>query len=71
MKQGCEKSTKAMGKKVQAGASVAQSLKAAKASPSKRAADDNDDKVEVVESHAHVKVHVDQLTEALEKIGVE
>ncbi|KIO05677.1 hypothetical protein M404DRAFT_25375 [Pisolithus tinctorius Marx 270] len=57
MKQGCEKSTKAVGKKVQAGASVMQSSKAVKADPSKRATDDddNDDEVEVVESHTHAK----------------
>ncbi|KIO02800.1 hypothetical protein M404DRAFT_27696 [Pisolithus tinctorius Marx 270] len=97
MKQGCEKSTKAAGKKAQAGASVAQTSKAAKAGPSKRAADDDDDddEVEVVESHTRTKgkapslrllraeateshaaylrlqVRVDQLAEALEKIGVE
>ncbi|KIN93444.1 hypothetical protein M404DRAFT_36110 [Pisolithus tinctorius Marx 270] len=108
MKQGCEKSMKAAGKKAQAGAFIAQSSKAAKAGPSKRATDD--DEVEVVESHTCTKgkapvrgrldpkvmadllqslrllcaeaaelhaaylrlqVHVDQLAEALEKIGVE
>ncbi|KAI5994595.1 hypothetical protein F5J12DRAFT_896704 [Pisolithus orientalis] len=53
---GCEKSTKAAGKKVQAGTSVVWSSKAARAGPSKRAADNDDNnKVEVVESHAHVK----------------
>ncbi|KIN99662.1 hypothetical protein M404DRAFT_30327 [Pisolithus tinctorius Marx 270] len=112
MKQGCEKSTKAAGKKAQAGASVARASKTAKASSSKRVVDndDDDDEVEVVESHMHAKgkapvrsrldakvaadlsqslrllraeaaesqaaylrlqVHVDQLAEALEKIGVE
>ncbi|KIO11958.1 hypothetical protein M404DRAFT_19769 [Pisolithus tinctorius Marx 270] len=112
MKQGCEKSMKAAGKKAQAGASVARSSKAAKAGPSKRAADNdnNNDEVEVAESHTRAKgkapvhgrldpkvtadlsqslrllrveaaeshaaylrlqVRVDQLTEALEKIGVE
>ncbi|KIN99754.1 hypothetical protein M404DRAFT_30218 [Pisolithus tinctorius Marx 270] len=112
MKQGCEKSMKAAGKKAQAGASIARSSKAAKAGPSKRAADDDDDddEVEVVESHTRAKgkapvhgrldpkvaadlsqslrllraeaaeshaaylrlqVRMDQLAEALEKIGVE
>ncbi|KAI6035640.1 hypothetical protein F5J12DRAFT_887437 [Pisolithus orientalis] len=85
MKQGCKKLTKAMGKKAQAGASVTWALKTAKASSSKRVIDDddNDDEVKVVESHTHAKgkapvcsrldakVHVDQLAEALEKIGVE
>ncbi|KIO11986.1 hypothetical protein M404DRAFT_19802 [Pisolithus tinctorius Marx 270] len=108
MKQRCEKSMKATGKRAQAGALVAQASRSMKASPSKRAVDD--DKVEVVESHMCTKgkapvrsqlnakvaanlsqslrllcaeaaesqaaylclqVHVDQLTEALEKIGVE
>ncbi|KIO04378.1 hypothetical protein M404DRAFT_26239 [Pisolithus tinctorius Marx 270] len=57
MKQGCEKSMKAAGKKVQAGASVTWSSKAVKAGPSKRATDnDNDnDEVEVVESHTCAK----------------
>ncbi|KIO02725.1 hypothetical protein M404DRAFT_27642 [Pisolithus tinctorius Marx 270] len=57
-KQRCEKLTKAMGKRVQAGASVAQASKTTKASPSKRAVDDDDnddDEVEVVESHMHAK----------------
>ncbi|KIO00008.1 hypothetical protein M404DRAFT_29840 [Pisolithus tinctorius Marx 270] len=45
---GCEKSMKAMGKRAQAGASIARSSKAPKAGPSKRAHDDNI--VEVVES---------------------
>ncbi|KIO11672.1 hypothetical protein M404DRAFT_20290 [Pisolithus tinctorius Marx 270] len=112
MKQGCEKSTKATGKKAQAGASVARASKTAKVSSSKRVVDDDDDdnKVEVVESHTRAKgkapvhsrldakvaadlsqllrllraeaaesqaaylrlqVRVDQLAEALEKIGVE
>ncbi|KIO12980.1 hypothetical protein M404DRAFT_19660 [Pisolithus tinctorius Marx 270] len=113
MKQRCEKSTKAMGKRAQAGASVAQASRSVKAGPSKRAVDDNDDnddKVEVVESHTrvkgkapvhsrldakvtanlsqslrllcaeavesqaaylHLQVRIDQLAEALEKIGVE
>ncbi|KIO09323.1 hypothetical protein M404DRAFT_21882 [Pisolithus tinctorius Marx 270] len=110
MKQRCEKSTKAAGKRVQAGASVAQASRSMKAGPSKRAVDDDNDKVEVVESHTRTKgkapvrsrldakvvanlsqslrllraeavesqatylrlqVRVDQLTEALEKIGVE
>ncbi|KIO01579.1 hypothetical protein M404DRAFT_28603, partial [Pisolithus tinctorius Marx 270] len=91
MKQRCKKSTKAVGKRVQAGTSVAQASKTAKAGPSKRTVDDDDndnnDEVEVVESHAHAKgkapaaesqaaylrlqVCVDQLAEALEKIGVE
>ncbi|KIO11993.1 hypothetical protein M404DRAFT_19816 [Pisolithus tinctorius Marx 270] len=94
MKQRCKKSTKAAGKRAQAGTSVAQASKTVKAGPSKRTVDNNndDDKLEVVESHACVKgkapvriaeaaelqatylclqVHVDQLTEALEKIGVE
>ncbi|KIO08066.1 hypothetical protein M404DRAFT_23330 [Pisolithus tinctorius Marx 270] len=109
MKQRCEKSMKAMGKRAQAGASVTQASRTAKAGPSKRAIDD-DGKVEVVKSHMHMKgkapvcsrldakvaadlsqllrllraeamelqatylhlqVHVNQLTEALEKIGVE
>ncbi|KIN95452.1 hypothetical protein M404DRAFT_34142 [Pisolithus tinctorius Marx 270] len=48
---GCEKSTKAAGKRAQAGASIARSSKAPKAGPSKRAHDDDDDDiVEVVES---------------------
>ncbi|KIO12295.1 hypothetical protein M404DRAFT_20119 [Pisolithus tinctorius Marx 270] len=48
---GCEKLTKAAGKRVQAGASIVQSLKAPKAGPSKWAHDNNDDNiVEVVES---------------------
>ncbi|KIO08933.1 hypothetical protein M404DRAFT_22750 [Pisolithus tinctorius Marx 270] len=57
MKQGCEKSMKAVGKKAQAGASITWSSKAAKAGPSKRATDDNDDddEVEVVKSHTHAK----------------
>ncbi|KAI5995290.1 hypothetical protein F5J12DRAFT_896514 [Pisolithus orientalis] len=41
MKQGCEKLTKAMGKKAQAGTLVTQSLKAVKAGLSKRATDDD------------------------------
>ncbi|KIO01292.1 hypothetical protein M404DRAFT_28829 [Pisolithus tinctorius Marx 270] len=53
MKQGCEKSTKATGKKVQTGTPVTQSSRAAKAGPSKRAADN--DKVEVVESYTRAK----------------
>ncbi|KIN96853.1 hypothetical protein M404DRAFT_32806 [Pisolithus tinctorius Marx 270] len=53
MKQRCEKSTKAVGKRAQAGASVAQASRSAKAGPSKRAIDD--DEVEVVESHTHAK----------------
>ncbi|KIO04839.1 hypothetical protein M404DRAFT_25919 [Pisolithus tinctorius Marx 270] len=107
MKQRCEKSTKAAGKRAQAGTSLAQASKTTKAGPSKRTIDDE---VEVVESHAHMKgkaparsqldarvaadlsqslrllraeaaesqatylhlqVRVDQLAEALEKIGVE
>ncbi|KIO12016.1 hypothetical protein M404DRAFT_19837 [Pisolithus tinctorius Marx 270] len=82
---GCKKSTKAAGKKAQAGASVARASKTAKASSSKRVVDDDDDddKVEVVESHTcakgkaavrsqlNAKVRIDQLAEALEKIGVE
>ncbi|KIN97490.1 hypothetical protein M404DRAFT_32221 [Pisolithus tinctorius Marx 270] len=52
MKQRCEKSTKAAGKRAQAGTSVAQASKTTKASPSKRTVDD---KVEVVESHACTK----------------
>ncbi|KIO12306.1 hypothetical protein M404DRAFT_19161, partial [Pisolithus tinctorius Marx 270] len=110
MKQRCEKSTKAVGKRAQAGTSVAQASKTAKAGPSKRTVDDDDDEVEVVESHTRAKgkapvhsrldakvaadlsqslrllraeaaesqaaylrlqVRVDQLAEALEKIGVE
>ncbi|KIO08741.1 hypothetical protein M404DRAFT_22583 [Pisolithus tinctorius Marx 270] len=112
MKQGCEKSMKATGKKAQAGTLVARASKTVKASSSKRVVDDNDDddEVEVVESHMHAKgkapvhsrldakvtadlsqslrllhaeaaelqatylrlqVRVDQLAEALEKIGVE
>ncbi|KIN93399.1 hypothetical protein M404DRAFT_36140 [Pisolithus tinctorius Marx 270] len=48
---GCEKSTKAVGKWAQAGASIVQSSKAPKAGPSKQAHDDDDDNiVEVVES---------------------
>ncbi|KIO08929.1 hypothetical protein M404DRAFT_22741 [Pisolithus tinctorius Marx 270] len=108
MKQRCEKSTKAMGKRAQAGTLVAQASRSTKAGPSKRAVDDN--KVEVVKSHMCMKgkapvhswldvkvvadllqslrllraeatesqaaylrlqVHIDQLAEALEKIGVE
>ncbi|KIO01184.1 hypothetical protein M404DRAFT_28914 [Pisolithus tinctorius Marx 270] len=110
IKQGCKKLNKSMGKKVQKGTSTTQSLKAAKASLSKRAADDDNDEVQVVKSCACVKgkatvcggldskvtanlsqslrllhteatelhaaylclqVCVDQLTEALEKIGVD
>ncbi|KIO08763.1 hypothetical protein M404DRAFT_22625 [Pisolithus tinctorius Marx 270] len=56
MKQRCEKSTKAAGKRAQAGASVAQASRSAKAGPSKRAIDDDDDdEVEVVKSHTHAK----------------
>ncbi|KIN98790.1 hypothetical protein M404DRAFT_31109 [Pisolithus tinctorius Marx 270] len=52
----CKKSTKAVGKWVQAGASIAQSLKAPKAGPSKWAHDDDDDDiVEVVKSRTHGK----------------
>ncbi|KAI5996604.1 hypothetical protein F5J12DRAFT_896130 [Pisolithus orientalis] len=106
---GCEKSTKATGKKVQAGASAS---KTAKASLSKRVIDDDDDddEVKVVKSHTRAKgkapvhsqldakvmadlsqllrllraeamesqatylrlqVRINQLAEALEKIGVE
>ncbi|KIO02917.1 hypothetical protein M404DRAFT_27533 [Pisolithus tinctorius Marx 270] len=51
MKQGCEKSTKAAGKRAQAGASIGRSSKAPKAGLSKQAHDDDDnDIVEVVES---------------------
>ncbi|KAI5994597.1 hypothetical protein F5J12DRAFT_896712 [Pisolithus orientalis] len=77
MKQGCKKSTKAAGKKAQAGTSVTWASKTAKASLSKRVIDgnDNDDEVKVVKSHTHAKgkalVHMDQPTKALEKIGVE
>ncbi|KIO12260.1 hypothetical protein M404DRAFT_20084 [Pisolithus tinctorius Marx 270] len=113
IKQGCEKSNKSAGKKMQTGMVTAWSAKAAKAGSSKWAAakDDNDnDKVKVVESHmcgkgkapVHnqldakvvadlsqllrllrakamesqaaylcLQVHIDQLAEALEKIGVE
>ncbi|KIN96109.1 hypothetical protein M404DRAFT_33590 [Pisolithus tinctorius Marx 270] len=111
MKQGCEKSTKATGKRAQASASIGRSSKAPKAGPSKRAHDDDDDDiVEVVESrtrgkgkapvrggldgkatpalsrvltmvraeaaasHAatmHLQVRIDQLTEALEELGIE
>ncbi|KIN97689.1 hypothetical protein M404DRAFT_32034 [Pisolithus tinctorius Marx 270] len=110
MKQRCEKSTKAVGKRAQAGVSVTQASRSTKAGPSKRAIDNDDDKVEVVESHTRAKgkapvhsrldakvaadpsqslrllraeaaesqaaylrlqVRVDQLAEALEKIGVE
>ncbi|KIO04647.1 hypothetical protein M404DRAFT_26097 [Pisolithus tinctorius Marx 270] len=53
MKQRCKKLTKAMGKRVQAGASVTQALKTVKASPSKRAVDN--DEVEVVKSHTRMK----------------
>ncbi|KIN93134.1 hypothetical protein M404DRAFT_36370 [Pisolithus tinctorius Marx 270] len=109
MKQRCEKSTKAAGKRAQASTSVTQASRSTKAGPSKRAIDD-DNKVEVVESHTRAKgkapvrsrldtkvaadlsqslrllcaeaaesqaaylrlqVRVDQLAEALEKIGVE
>ncbi|KIO03684.1 hypothetical protein M404DRAFT_26972 [Pisolithus tinctorius Marx 270] len=109
MKQRCKKLTKAAGKRAQAGALVAQASKTAKASPSKRTVDD-DDEVEVVKSHTrmkgkapvhsrlnarvtadlsqslrllraeavesqatylHLQVCIDQLTEALEKIGVD
>ncbi|KIO11725.1 hypothetical protein M404DRAFT_20339 [Pisolithus tinctorius Marx 270] len=108
MKQRCKKSTKATGKRAQAGTSVTQASRSTKASPSKRAIDD--DEVEVVKSHTCAKgkapvhsqldtkvmadllqslrllcakatesqatylclqVHVNQLAEALEKIGVE
>ncbi|KIO07149.1 hypothetical protein M404DRAFT_24232 [Pisolithus tinctorius Marx 270] len=57
MKQRCEKLTKATGKRAQAGASVAQASRTMKAGPSKRAVDNNDDndEVEVVKSHTHVK----------------
>ncbi|KIO00585.1 hypothetical protein M404DRAFT_29519 [Pisolithus tinctorius Marx 270] len=55
MKQRCEKSTKAVGKRAQAGTSVAQASRSAKAGPSKRAIDDDDNEVEVVESHTHAK----------------
>ncbi|KIO03193.1 hypothetical protein M404DRAFT_27180 [Pisolithus tinctorius Marx 270] len=59
MKQGCEKSNKGAGKRVQAGASIGavHSTKAPKAGPSKQALDDNDDddNMEVVETHAHGK----------------
>ncbi|KAI6012802.1 hypothetical protein F5J12DRAFT_781660 [Pisolithus orientalis] len=109
MKQGCEKSSKGAGKRLQAGASTgaAQSTKVLKASPSKWA---HDNDVEVVETHAcgkgkapmhggvdektatglsqalglvraeamaahvanlHLQVHVEQLAEALAKLGVE
>ncbi|KAI6155652.1 hypothetical protein BKA82DRAFT_17482 [Pisolithus tinctorius] len=53
MKQGCEKSNKGVGKRVQAGALIVHSTKAPKASPSKRALndDDDDDDMEVVETH--------------------
>ncbi|KIN96820.1 hypothetical protein M404DRAFT_32858 [Pisolithus tinctorius Marx 270] len=112
MKQGCEKSNKGVGKKVQAGASVVRSTKAPKAGPSKQAHndDDKDDDVEVVKTCAHSKgkapvcgrfdgktasdisqalgmvraeavaahaanlrlqVHIEQLLEALAKLGVE
>ncbi|KAI6015153.1 hypothetical protein F5J12DRAFT_890512 [Pisolithus orientalis] len=53
--KGCKKLTKATGKKVQAGTSVTQSSKAAKAGLSKRAADDDNDEVEVVKGHSHMK----------------
>ncbi|KIO03279.1 hypothetical protein M404DRAFT_27249 [Pisolithus tinctorius Marx 270] len=55
---GCEKekSTKATGKQVQAGASIVQSSKAPKAGPSKRAHDDDDDDImEVVKSRTRRK----------------
>ncbi|KAI6035328.1 hypothetical protein F5J12DRAFT_778796 [Pisolithus orientalis] len=57
MKQGCEKSMKATGKKAQAGTSVVRASKTAKTSLSKRVIDDDDDddEVEVVESHMHAK----------------
>ncbi|KIO05033.1 hypothetical protein M404DRAFT_25647 [Pisolithus tinctorius Marx 270] len=55
MKQGCEKSSKGVGKRAQAGASVVQSTKVAKASPSKWTNDDDDDIMEVVKSRAHGK----------------
>ncbi|KIO01205.1 hypothetical protein M404DRAFT_28930 [Pisolithus tinctorius Marx 270] len=56
MKQGCEKLTKAAGKRAQAGTSIARSLKAPKAGPSKQAHDDDDDDiVEVVESRTRGK----------------
>ncbi|KIO10661.1 hypothetical protein M404DRAFT_20913 [Pisolithus tinctorius Marx 270] len=113
IKQGCKKSNKSAGKKMQTGTVTVWSAKAAKASLSKWAAaedDDDDDEVEVVKSHMrrkgkapvrnqldakvaadlsqslrllraeaaesqatylHLQVRVDQLAEALEKIGVE
>ncbi|KIN98408.1 hypothetical protein M404DRAFT_31414 [Pisolithus tinctorius Marx 270] len=53
IKQGCEKSSKAAGKKAQAGASVARSTKAPKAGPSKWDHDSDDDNImEVVKSRA-------------------
>ncbi|KIO01400.1 hypothetical protein M404DRAFT_28695 [Pisolithus tinctorius Marx 270] len=57
-RKGCKKSMKAVGKRVRAGASIARSSKAPKASPSKRAHDDNDNDnniMEVVESRTHGK----------------
>ncbi|KAI5994596.1 hypothetical protein F5J12DRAFT_896709 [Pisolithus orientalis] len=54
---GCEKLMKAVGKKAQAGTSVMQASKTAKASSSKRVVDDDDDddEAEVVESHMCAK----------------
>ncbi|KIN96811.1 hypothetical protein M404DRAFT_32950 [Pisolithus tinctorius Marx 270] len=53
--KGCKKSSKVVGKKAQAGASVAQLMKASKAGPSKWAHDDNNNSVEVVKTHGHGK----------------
>ncbi|KAI5988845.1 hypothetical protein F5J12DRAFT_898091 [Pisolithus orientalis] len=55
--KGCEKSTKATGKKAQAGTLVTWASKTAKPSLSKRVVDDDDDdnEVEVVKSHTCAK----------------
>ncbi|KAI6010806.1 hypothetical protein F5J12DRAFT_781789 [Pisolithus orientalis] len=59
MKQGCKRLMKSVGKKAQVGMSTVQSSKSTKASSSKRVADNNNnDEVEVVKSHLHMKEKV-------------